>query len=366
MSLVPFIITQDSTITMVLNNKPYTISVGHINYAEIVNELKKSDHDIEQLIILTDVVSTINNYIGETKGVEFDTDTGIIRYNGNEIHGTLVDRILTMYREGFEFEPMLKFLTNLYQNPSRRAIDELYSFIEYGKLPITDDGHFLAYKRVNEDYTSIHDGKTKNDIGTIVSMSRNQVDDNSNRTCSSGLHLCSYEYLQHFSGSRVVILKVNPKDIVSIPADYNNTKARACAYEIVGEVTPEELTNKQADNTPILEKNVIHLPKENVVEEITENVVEEITDHSEFFKAAYNYGYEEGYKKLIFTEDEIKSGEYLHVADNKTIILTVAEAKDINIGYVQGYKHGRGHKKRLLSESKFCYRDITTRINKDE
>jgi hypothetical protein len=33
-----------------------------------------------------------------------------------------------------------------------------------------------------------------------------------------------------------VILKINPRDVVSIPSDYNNSKGRACRYEIAGEL----------------------------------------------------------------------------------------------------------------------------------
>ena len=70
------------------------------------------------------------------------------------------------------------------------------------------------------------------------------VDDNQNNTCSSGLHFCSQEYLSSFgdSSSRTMILKINPRDVVSIPTDYNNSKGRACRYEVIGElgVNPEE------------------------------------------------------------------------------------------------------------------------------
>lgn len=74
--------------------------------------------------------------------------------------------------------------------------------------------------------------------GNIVEMERNTVDDNMNNTCSTGLHFCSKEYLSHFgsSDSRTVILKINPADVVSIPADYNSTKGRACRYEVLGEL----------------------------------------------------------------------------------------------------------------------------------
>jgi hypothetical protein len=76
-----------------------------------------------------------------------------------------------------------------------------------------------------------------NSPGKIVEMERNAVDDNRDRTCSAGLHFCSQSYLTHFGGEKIVIVKINPKDVVSIPSDYNDAKGRACRYEVVGEMT---------------------------------------------------------------------------------------------------------------------------------
>jgi hypothetical protein len=67
-------------------------------------------------------------------------------------------------------------------------------------------------------------------------MERNQVDDDKDHTCSTGLHFCSQDYLNHFSGEQVMILKINPRDVVSIPADYSDTKGRCCRYEVIGEL----------------------------------------------------------------------------------------------------------------------------------
>jgi hypothetical protein len=78
--------------------------------------------------------------------------------------------------------------------------------------------------------------------GCILEMERNQVDDNKDQTCSTGLHFCGMSYLSCFGGERTVIVKINPRDVVSIPSDYNEAKGRACRYEVVGElgVEPEE------------------------------------------------------------------------------------------------------------------------------
>jgi len=66
------------------------------------------------------------------------------------------------------------------------------------------------------------------------------VDDDQNRTCSASLHFCSRDYLNHFGGERIVVVKINPRDVVSIPTDYNNSKGRACRYEIVDEIDKEK------------------------------------------------------------------------------------------------------------------------------
>jgi hypothetical protein len=129
------------------------------------------------------------------------------------------------------------------QNPSKRAVEELYTFLEKGNLPLTPDGYFLAYKKVQHDFKDIHSGTMDNSPGKIVEMERNAVDDNMHNTCSTVLHFCAKEYLPHFGNrasgkkaDRVVILKINPADVVSIPADYNSTKGRACRYEVIGEL----------------------------------------------------------------------------------------------------------------------------------
>jgi hypothetical protein len=158
-------------------------------------------------------------------------------YQGNVVRGILGRRILEMIKMGHDCRPLELFLENLLQNPSSRAVEELYGFMEVSQLPITDDGHFLAYKSVRQDFTDHHTGKMDNSVGTTVSMQRNLVDEDKDRTCSYGLHFAAHEYAKGFgSGGRMVILKINPKDVVAIPSDYKNMKGRACSYEILEEV----------------------------------------------------------------------------------------------------------------------------------
>jgi hypothetical protein len=47
-----------------------------------------------------------------------------------------------------------------------------------------------------------------------------------------------------------MVVKINPADVVAIPADYNNAKARACKYEVVAEYTDNwrERVKNENDN----------------------------------------------------------------------------------------------------------------------
>lgn len=234
-------------VTVMLDGVTHTVNGDHANYAAIREALKIKDHAlVEQLI---NVKKTIIDYVQGTVRVVDDQ----VFYGDMEVKGSVVNRILQMVREGFDAQPMLNFLANLMRNPSKRAVDELYGFLEATKLPITEDGHFLAYKKVNSNYRDFYTGTMDNSIGKVLEMPRNQVDDNKDQTCSYGLHFCSLSYLPCYHGGsgRVVIVKIDPADVVSIPSDYNNAKGRAARYEIVGEYEGEDRESRDYFTAPV-------------------------------------------------------------------------------------------------------------------
>lgn len=231
----PYLI-QGKNIVVVIGSNTHTISPTHISFDKIKEAIKTEDWDTVKDLV--EPAKVVVNYGQGNVSVQGDK----LFWKDKEFHNYLAAKFVEMYQEGFPVEPMVNFMENLMQNPSKRAVDELYSFLEKGNLPITADGHFLAYKKIRNDYKDIHSGTMDNSVGQIVEMERNEVDDDKNRTCSSGLHFCSKEYLQHFGDhtSRTVILKINPRDVVSIPADYASTKGRACRYEVIEEIGKED------------------------------------------------------------------------------------------------------------------------------
>jgi len=225
----PFII-QGSNVTVVIDGKPHTISKTHVTYQKVVDAIKAQEWDTVKQII--DPVKVVINYGQGNVNIKGST----LYWKNEPFAGVLATRMIAMLEEGFSIDPMVNFMENLMKNPSKRSVDELYGFLEKNNLPLTPDGYFLAYKKVRNDFKDIHSGTMDNSPGTIVEMERNQVDDDKDRTCSAGLHFCGLSYLSHFGGERIVIVKINPADVVSIPSDYNGAKGRACRYEVIGEM----------------------------------------------------------------------------------------------------------------------------------
>ena len=252
--MYPYLITGNAVV-VVINNKQHTLSKGNIGFDALIDAIKEGRW--EDVPALASPVTAVRKF---SNGL-VDVVDGQVTYDGEAIHSVLAQKIADMFEQGFDIRPLTNFMKNLFSNPSKRAVDELYGFLEAGNMPITADGHFLAYKKVREDYKDVHSGTFDNSVGQVVSMVRNKVDENKDNTCSSGLHFCSFEYLKSFGGSRIMILKINPADVVSIPSDYvvttkygtGGTKGRCCRYHVIGEVPVDEdrdnILSKQAVDT---------------------------------------------------------------------------------------------------------------------
>lgn len=228
------IIYNSNFISMMIDGESVTVNSDHPNFGKVREQYKKDPRDGDALMELINVPK----YVAKTTGGRVEIKDDAVLYDGKVVHNFLATRMIEMLRDGFDITPLMNFLENLMNNPSKTAIDELYKFLEHAKIPVTEDGCFLAYKKVRGDFKDIYTGTMDNSPGQILEMPRNSVDDRRDNTCSTGLHFAALSYMPHYgagSGNKIVIVKVNPKDVVSIPSDYNNAKGRACRYEVVGE-----------------------------------------------------------------------------------------------------------------------------------
>jgi hypothetical protein len=242
MQSIPYVIKTNGSVTLYMKNECLTVAPDHPNYTKIIDAIKASEFDkIENLVNIAKAV------VQYAKG-QISIQDGQIFYGTFALHNTLTNRILAMMNEGFKFDHMVKFLENLMENPSHRAVNETYTFLENYGLPITDDGCFLAYKAVRGDYKDIYSGKMENLIGATLSIPRNMVDETYERDCSTGLHVGALDYVVQYGhfvkgeqvpegGNRLLIVKVNPKDVVSVPRYESHPKMRVSQYTVVSEIT---------------------------------------------------------------------------------------------------------------------------------
>jgi hypothetical protein len=235
-SSIPFghVISDSGNITVFVNGKPYSFERNNPNYERVKEAVARKDGaEIERL---GTIPQTLENYAGGNVKVEH----GVLTYKTRQIDTSLTRRILKLMQEGFPFDSMVKFLDNLMQNPSRHAVKELYNFLVNRNLPITENGCFLAYKAVRPDYMDWHTGTVRNQIGDSPDMERNEVDEEWRNECSSGFHVGAIEYVSDFHRGQghIMIVEVNPKDVVSVPVN-EFTKCRTCKYTVVGEMDGE-------------------------------------------------------------------------------------------------------------------------------
>lgn len=251
-------ILTNNGLTAMACGKNYTVNSTHPNWTKILKAVEAGD---ERLVAkLMDIPASISKWFREGNVV---VKNGEVYMGTEKIGGPIVDKILSFIENGYPVAAMLKFLNNLMNNPSKTSVQELYSFLEHKNLPITDNGNFLAYKGLQSDYYSItagkltllkgiaNNGRIFNGVGEEIECVRNQVDDNRTHHCSTGIHAGSLEYATNFAGGgKVVIVEINPADVVSVPEDCNCQKLRTCRYKVIADYTgplPESYFGTERD-----------------------------------------------------------------------------------------------------------------------
>lgn len=236
-----------TVISVVVDGVPYSVPSSHANFTLLRDAIRDCKWDeVPDLVSIAKSVTRLTNGLVEVK------DDGVY-YAGKLSHSSVARRIMELISEGFDVTRFMKFMNKVAANPKFSVVNELFDFLDSGNCPITEDGNFLAYKRVRADYTDCHTGTFDNSVGAVCEMARNEVDDDRHETCSSGLHVCTYSYLASFHGERIVICEVDPADVVAVPTDYGNAKMRVCRYKVIGELdvsfTKEQMDRPVYDST---------------------------------------------------------------------------------------------------------------------
>lgn len=233
MTKISYVISDDTT-TVFVDGKCHTIHDSHPNFKLLINELiglKRLTH-IQKLITIPD---SIKKFMKGSINVNLNLEK--IFYKNLELEPVITKKIISAIENGDNFRPYLKFVDNLYRNPSRDSIRELYKFLVHEGLTLMKDGCFVAYKGVNSNYKDCRTGKFSNKSNKKHTMKRKDVDNNRDVACGQGFHVANYRFAKSFAPTdgHVMLIKINPKDVVSVPLDSNAEKCRVCSYYVIKE-----------------------------------------------------------------------------------------------------------------------------------
>jgi hypothetical protein len=223
-----YTITKESII-VVWEGKTYTVCSAMPNFTSLRQVLINGDYEAVPYHLT--VVKSLKEW---TYG-KYTLDGSTVMFDGVAIPEALNKRIIEMATAGESPTPVLKFWERLLKNPSYRSVQQLWAFMSHRNIPLTDDGCFLSYKGVRDDYKDKHSGTYDNSPGNTHEMPRNQISDDPNVACHEGFHVGALEYASRFAGGeRIVVCKVDPEYVVCVPYDYSSQKIRVCKYTIIG------------------------------------------------------------------------------------------------------------------------------------
>lgn len=159
----------------------------------------------------------------------------------------------------YDFKCYAAFCENLYCNVDPDIRGQLVSWMtSQDWLTFTDDGCFIGYRgaqMMNGVPCSIHqgpavvngqnvNGHVPNPDGAVVEMPRSMVEHDPSRGCASGLHVGTYDYARGWAHDTLLTVKVNPRDVVSVPFECDASKVRVCRFEVLS----HELIERSDDN----------------------------------------------------------------------------------------------------------------------
>lgn len=242
-----------ASVTVLSNGELLVATNEHPNFKTIVACAIAGEYDgIEDLFDVSRAVAKKFEKHSERVSIA----NGQVYFDGEIVDNALTKQILRFMEDGVEdFKPLVNFFEKIAVNPNPHSREQLFRWLQNHDFPIDADGDIIAYKGVRKDgagnYTSISQGPAivngesvrgyvPNPLGAIVEMPRNTVEFDPAVGCSSGLHAGTWSYASGFAQGAVLKVKINPRDVVSVPTDCADQKVRVCRYTVL-EVTEQEI-----------------------------------------------------------------------------------------------------------------------------
>lgn len=219
---------------------PYSIKRDHPRFEAALAAIEDPEVDHDHLVALFAPADAYERALADSEAIA--VTEGVLTFNGEPVKNHLADRLLDVFLLGLSTDSWENLARNIYANPDTWVREDLVDWLELSGMPQTPDGCFLAWKYVDENLKSVCsdiDGTHYDHTpGNVVEMPRERCDTNRNSPCSTGLHFCSIGYLGYGGGgTRKVLVKIDPRDVTSIPREAGLQKGRCCRYEVIAEIT---------------------------------------------------------------------------------------------------------------------------------
>lgn len=241
---LPFSKTTEG-LMVIAGYKSHVVRRDNPAYRKLVACVNSGDE--QQFLELINSENLVNAVAQNATNGKLSFKNGKLYLNGNvldnrPVYDTFNKALSTYVTDGLDTTSLLNFIEKLLQNPSMRSVEQLYNFLVGHGFTITEDGDFLAYKCVTSDFKDKHTRKIDNHPGQSPEMERNLISDDPDVACHEGLHVGALGYSGpngyfYANGDRIVVVKVNPKDVVCVPKDCSFQKVRVCKYTVLHEYT---------------------------------------------------------------------------------------------------------------------------------
>lgn len=231
------------------------IAQDNANYGRVVGILTGTPVDeIDEaalLELLIPALSVGKNLNRLSERVAFDGSN--ILFDGDVVADAIAEHILRIVKEGGNpdsYKALVAFMEKLYTNPSESSRNSLYDFIVRHNITIDPDGDFYAYKGVKADLGSVWEGfgivdgvsmngSLPNKPGSILEIPRSKVNADNAIGCGTGLHAGTYAYAEGWARGVLLLVKINPRDVVSVPSCSSYQKLRTCRYKVISQTTQQ-------------------------------------------------------------------------------------------------------------------------------
>lgn len=245
---------EQETIAVVVDGTLFTCTndpTDPRNYNEIKRRVLEND---ESVVDLFDMTATANNSFQRLSN-RIVVENGVVKFDGDAMNAEVSRLVGNFIREGNDLTPIINFLDLLMQNPNEHSREHLFRWttdngVGSPRFVIDEDGYIIAYKGLtskNGENVSVHSGtayvddvkhkgQIPNPLGSTITMPRSEVTFDPANGCSFGLHVGTWSYASSFGDSITIKVRVNPRDVVSVPSDCDDQKMRVCAYTVLEEI----------------------------------------------------------------------------------------------------------------------------------